>query len=71
MKKQKKLNCGIGPLFMDPDPDKARAFFKNKSRALTDKIMSVKEAVTYYGKRWAISKAIAITENPGEFQVRY
>lgn len=51
MKKQKKLNCGIGPLFMVPDPDKARAFFKNKSRALTDKIMSVKEAVTYYGKR--------------------
>ena len=56
---------------MDPDPDKARAFFKNKSRALTDKIMSVKEAVAYYGKRRAISKAIAITENPGEFQVRY
>jgi hypothetical protein len=28
---------------MDPDPDKARAFFKNKSRALTGKIMSVKE----------------------------
>lgn len=48
MKKQKKLNCGIGPLFMNPDPDKARAFFKNKSRALTDKVMSVKEAVSKF-----------------------
>lgn len=48
MKKQKKLNCGIGPLFMDPNPDKARAFFKNKSRALTDKVMSVKEAVSKF-----------------------
>jgi len=45
-----KLNCGAGPLFMDPDPDKARRFFKNKSRALTDKVMSVKEAVAKFVK---------------------
>jgi glutaconate CoA-transferase subunit A len=51
MENQKFLNCGVGPLFMDPDPDKAREFFKTKSRALTDKIISIKEAVTYYGKR--------------------
>lgn len=36
---------GKNPLFMDPDPDKARAFFKTKSRAMTDKRMTVKEAV--------------------------
>ena len=30
---------GIGQLFMDPDPDTARAFFKDKSRALIDKTM--------------------------------
>lgn len=39
------LDEGIGPLFMDPDPDKAREFFRTKSRAMVDKRMSVKEAV--------------------------
>jgi len=39
------LEEGKGPLFMDPDPDKARAFFATKSRAMTDKRMTVKEAV--------------------------
>jgi glutaconate CoA-transferase, subunit A len=39
------LEEGRGPLFMDPDPDAARAVFRKKSRALTNKIMSVKEAV--------------------------
>jgi glutaconate CoA-transferase, subunit A len=48
MNNQKELNSGIGPLFMDPDPDTARAFFKNKSRALTDKVMTVKEAVSKF-----------------------
>ena len=48
MENQKKLNCGICPLFMDPDPDTARTFFKNKSRALTDKVMTVKEAVSKF-----------------------
>ena len=50
MENQKGLNCGIGPLFMDPDPDTARAFFKNKSRALTDKVMSVADAVSEFVK---------------------
>ena len=38
------LASGTGPLFMDPDPDAARAFFRKKSRSLTNKVMSVKEA---------------------------
>jgi glutaconate CoA-transferase subunit A len=41
----KVLDEGIGPLFMDPDPDKAREFFRTKSRAMVDKRMSAKEAV--------------------------
>lgn len=42
------LTSGAGPLFTDPDPDKARAFFRHKSRALTDKTMSVSEAVSRF-----------------------
>jgi glutaconate CoA-transferase subunit A len=33
---------------MDPDPEAARAFFRDKSRALTDKVMPVKEAVSRF-----------------------
>jgi glutaconate CoA-transferase, subunit A len=36
---------GINPVFMDPDPDKAREFFQKKPRAMTDKRTTVKEAV--------------------------
>lgn len=36
---------GEGPLFMDPDADKAREFFQKKDRTLKNKVMSVKEAV--------------------------
>jgi glutaconate CoA-transferase subunit A len=36
---------GQGPLFMDPDADKAREFFRQKDRTLKGKVMSVKEAV--------------------------
>ena len=39
------IKQGIGRLFTDPDADKARAFFRKKSRAMTNKLMSVKEAV--------------------------
>ncbi|MEW6265383.1 MAG: CoA-transferase [Thermodesulfobacteriota bacterium] len=39
------LEAGLNPLFMDPDPDKARRFFAEKPRALTDKRLTVKEAV--------------------------
>lgn len=42
------LSAGEGPLFSDPDPEVARAFFRHKSRALEDKVMSVKEAVTRF-----------------------
>ncbi|MDA0710487.1 MAG: CoA transferase subunit A [bacterium] len=41
---------GHGPLFSDPDPDSARAFFRKKKVALTDKVMSVSEAVTRFVK---------------------
>jgi len=41
----KALEQGTNPLFMDPDPNKAREFFAKKSRAMTDKRMSEKEAV--------------------------
>ncbi len=39
------LDQGVNPLFMDPDPDKAREFFRTKNRALVDKRMTEKEAV--------------------------
>jgi len=39
------VDQGIGRLFTDPDPDKAREFFQGKSRKMTDKVMSLKEAV--------------------------
>jgi glutaconate CoA-transferase, subunit A len=35
----------VGELFMSPDVDAAREFFRNKSRALVDKRMTVAEAV--------------------------
>lgn len=42
------LKAGVGPLFMNPDPEAARASFRQKSRALADKLMSVKDAVTRF-----------------------
>lgn len=36
---------GEGRLFMDPDPDDARVFFRTKRTAHEDKVMSVREAV--------------------------
>ena len=36
---------GQGPLLMSPDPEAARAAFRNKPKLLTDKVMSVSEAV--------------------------
>ncbi|HHY68903.1 MAG TPA: CoA-transferase [Bacillota bacterium] len=36
---------GIGKLFADPDPDKARDHFRSKSKIMKDKLMSVSEAV--------------------------
>ena len=42
------LASGTGPLFTDPSPDAARAFFRKKPRALINKVMSVKEAVSRF-----------------------
>jgi glutaconate CoA-transferase, subunit A len=42
------LESGVNTIFMDPDPDKAREFFAKKSRAMTDKRTTVKEAVRKY-----------------------
>ncbi|MDX9999661.1 MAG: CoA-transferase [Polyangia bacterium] len=42
---------GQRPLVSDPDPEKARAFFHEKSRALTSKVMTAKEAVTRFVKK--------------------
>ncbi len=44
------FESGIGKLFTDPDPDNARAFFRNKSREMKSKVMSVKEAVEKFTK---------------------
>jgi glutaconate CoA-transferase, subunit A len=41
----KVLDEGVNPLFMDPDADKAREFYRTKSRAMIDKRMTEKEAV--------------------------
>jgi glutaconate CoA-transferase subunit A len=39
------MENGVGKIFTDPDPDHARAFFRKKSRKMTNKQMTVKEAV--------------------------
>ncbi|MDD5448274.1 MAG: CoA transferase subunit A [Actinomycetota bacterium] len=39
------IEGGIEELFVDPDPDKARAAFRKKERGLKNKVTSVKEAV--------------------------
>lgn len=41
---------GEGPLFMDPDPDKARAFFRTKPREMKNKLTTSREAVKEYFK---------------------
>jgi len=42
------IDQGIGPLFMDPDPDKARGFFRTKSRKLENKVMNLKDAIAKF-----------------------
>jgi len=39
---------GEGPLFREPDADKAREFFRHKNRSLVSKVMTVKEAVAKF-----------------------
>lgn len=42
-------SSGTGPLFTEVDPESARSFFRQKSRALVDKVMPVSEAVSRFG----------------------
>jgi glutaconate CoA-transferase subunit A len=42
------LSQGDGPLYADPSANHAREFFRTKPRALTDKLMSVKDAVARF-----------------------
>lgn len=42
------LEKGVGPLFTDPDPDNARAFFQKKNRKQVNKVMRLKDAVAKY-----------------------
>ncbi len=44
------VSAGLGSLFTDPDPDRARAFFRTKRVALTEKVMSVREAIEAFVK---------------------
>lgn len=39
------IEQGLGELFTDPDPDKARAFFRRKNRKMVEKVMELKEAI--------------------------
>jgi glutaconate CoA-transferase subunit A len=42
------IEQGQGPLFSDPDPDAARAFFRNKSRKAVNKVVPLAEAVAEF-----------------------
>ncbi|MCP4217211.1 MAG: CoA transferase subunit A [bacterium] len=44
------IDEGKGILFADPDPDKLRAYFREKSGKMTDKVMPLKEAVEKFTK---------------------
>lgn len=39
------IDEGVGEIFSNPDPDEARAFFRKKSRKITNKVMNLDEAV--------------------------
>jgi len=41
---------GQGKLFMDPDPDNARAFFRHKGRKKANKVMALNEAISRFVK---------------------
>lgn len=42
------IQTGKGALFSDPDPEKARAFFRTKSRKMKNKVTSLKAAVARF-----------------------
>jgi glutaconate CoA-transferase, subunit A len=42
------LEKGIGTIFTDPDPDKARAFFQKKNRKMDNKLMPLNDAISQF-----------------------
>lgn len=42
------IDQGRGTLFTNPDPDHARAFFRQKNRKLVNKVMPLKEAIAQF-----------------------
>jgi len=42
------IDQGKGELFTDPDPDKARDFYRTKSREMKKKVMGLKDAIAEY-----------------------
>ena len=42
------LNEGQGTLFMTPDPDMARNFFRTKNRTMVNKVMDLKDAINKF-----------------------
>ncbi len=39
------IEQGQGELFIDPDPDRLRSYFKTKNRKMVDKVMDLKDAI--------------------------
>ena len=42
------IEQGQGELFIDPDPDHLRSFFRTKNRKMIDKVMDLKEAISKF-----------------------
>ena len=42
------IEQGQGELFIDPDPDRLRSFFRTKNRKMIDKVMDLKDAINKY-----------------------
>ena len=42
------IENGLGELFMDPDPDKARQYYHQKSRKITNKLSNLKDAIAKF-----------------------
>ena len=42
------IEQGQGELFIDPDPDQLRSYFRTKSRKMVDKVMDLKDAINKF-----------------------
>lgn len=42
------ISQGIGPMFVDPDPDKGRNFFQRKCRKMVNKVMKLQDAIAQF-----------------------